>query len=335
MRQTLYFDAPFAISVRSEPLPELTATSVCVQTTLSAISAGTELLFYRGQVPANLPVDASIAGMQETVKYPLSYGYACSGVVVEVGSDVNPQWRGRRVFAFNPHTSAFTVDPAHLLPIPDDISDAQAVLLPNVETAVNFVQDARPLIGERALIFGQGVVGLLTLNLSAKFPLHEIIVADGYSQRRELAQRWGATRVLAPDQVADARIDPDLILELSSNPHTLDAAIQVAGFGTRILVGSWYGDKGAALMLGGSFHRNRVQIVSSQVSTIAASLADRWSKPRRMALAWALLRTIPVADLITHRLPISAAPEAYHLLDQHADTALQILFTYSPSPTHG
>jgi 2-desacetyl-2-hydroxyethyl bacteriochlorophyllide A dehydrogenase len=329
---TLYFDAPYTVAIRSAPQPELPADAVRVATTLSAVSAGTELLFYRGQIPPDLPIDATLPDLQANFAYPLSYGYACVGLVVQVGAAIDPAWRGRRVFAFHPHTSTFVADPAHLLPIPDEITDEQAVLLPNVETAVNFVQDARPLLGERALIFGQGVVGLLTLRLLARFPLCEIAVVDEFAQRLAVAQRWGATATYTPTQLAQATLNPDLILELSSNPAALDGAVQIAGLGTRILVGSWYGTKRATLTLGGTFHRNRIQIISSQVSTIAAPLTDRWDKNRRMQLAWAMLRAIPVADLITHRLPITAAPEAYQLLDQHAATTLQLLFTYPPPP---
>lgn len=333
MRRTLYFDAPYSACVRDEPLPELPPTGVQVQTTLSAISAGTELLFYRGQVPTGMAVDATIAGMGESVTYPLSYGYAAVGIVSLVGTAVDPAWLGRRVFAFNPHTSAFIADPAQLHPIPDDIADEQAVLLPNVETAINFVQDARPLLGERILIFGQGVVGLLTLHLLARFPVAEIVAVDGVAARRDLALRWGAHRAYAPDELAQLHVDPDLILELSSNPHALNAAIQHAGFGTRILVGSWYGDKEAVLALGGSFHRNRVQIISSQVSTVAGALTDRWTKTRRFDLAWSVLRAIPVHALISHRLPIHAAADAYALLDRGDEAALQVLLTYSPPRT--
>jgi 2-desacetyl-2-hydroxyethyl bacteriochlorophyllide A dehydrogenase len=331
MRRTLYFDAPYTTSVRDEPLPDLPPQSVRVQTQLSAISAGTELLFYRGRVPAGMAVDATISGMDAAVIYPLSYGYAALGIVDAVGAEVDPNWLGRRVFGFNPHTSAFVADPSQLISIPAGIADEQAVLLPNVETAVNFVQDARPLLGERAVIFGMGVVGLLTLRILAQFPLAEIVVVDGIAARRELALKWGAQRALTPEAAAEARLDPDLILEVSSSPAALATAVRMAGYGTRIVVGSWYGDKDAVLPLGGTFHRNRVTITSSQVSTIGSALVDRWTKARRFDLAWSLLRSLPAADLISHCLPIEAASTAYAILDRGDGAGLQILFTYSPS----
>lgn len=328
-RNTLYFERPYQVEVHSEALPTIQPNQVLVQTALSAISAGTELLFYRGQVPAGLAVDATIANMDGAVQYPLSYGYACAGEVIAVGDGVDPTWQGRRVFAFHPHTSAFASDPSALIPIPDDLSFEQAVFLPNAETAVNFVMDARPIVGERILLLGLGVVGLLTLHLLRRFPLERLTAIDAYAKRRNVALAWGADVVLSPDQLSKhPALDPDLILELSSNPAALTTAIEVAGYGTRILVGSWYGNKLAHLPLGGTFHRNRIQLFSSQVSALDGQFANRWNKSRRLDTAWTTLRTLPIADLITHRLPITSASQAYQLLDQQPDQALQILFTY-------
>jgi len=328
-RNSVYFVRPYQVEVKSEPLPAIGAREVLIQTAVSAISAGTELLFYRGQVPAGMAVDASIKSMDHSVQYPLTYGYCSAGEVIATGCDVDATWLGRRVFAFHPHTSAFVADPSSLLPIPDSLSYEQAVFLPNMETAVNFVMDARPLFGERVTIFGLGVVGLLTLHLLRKFPLSQLLGVDSYAKRRAIAGAWGADVVLAPGALDTQQdFDPDLILELSSNPAALSSAIQLAGYGTRILVGSWYGDKLASLPLGGRFHRNRVQIISSQVSTLDGQLSNRWSKARRLESAWTHLHSLPIDELITHRIPIESASDAYHLLDTQPDQALQILLTY-------
>jgi threonine dehydrogenase-like Zn-dependent dehydrogenase len=276
-----------------------------------------------------MAVDASIKGMDQSLQYPLAYGYCSAGKVIAIGSDVDSAWLSRRVFAFHPHTTAFVTEPAALLPIPDALSYEQAVFLPNMETDINFVMDARPLFGERVLIFGLGVVGLLTLHLLRQFPLAQIAVTDSYAKRRAIANTWGVDTLFAPDELdAHQEYDPDLILELSSNPAALSSAVQLAGYGTRILVGSWYGDKTASLPLGGKFHRNRVQIVSSQVSTLDGQFSNRWTKARRLQSAWSHLHALPISDLITHRIPIAAASDAYHLLDTQPDQALQILLTY-------
>jgi threonine dehydrogenase-like Zn-dependent dehydrogenase len=120
----------------------------------------------------------------------------------------------------------------------------------------------------------------------------------------------------------------DLLYEVSGSPMALDQAIQCAGFGGRVVVGSWYGDKDAPLHLGGRFHRGRVQVLSSQVSTIAPTLSGRWNKARRFDVAWRMLAAVRPSRFITHRFPIQEAADAYALLDRGSDAALQVVFAY-------
>ena len=202
-----------------------------------------------------------------------------------VGRSTQPGKEDNRYyFAFHPHESHFCASPEALLPVPEGMAPAQAALLPNAETAVNLVMDGAPLVGERVLVMGLGIVGLLTTALLAQFPLAALIAVDPLAQRRRIARRLGASQTLDPGgadgaeglrvALADAgeQLGADLIYELSGQPAALDAAVSAAGFDSRIVVGSWYGTKAAALQLGGSFHRNRVRLISSQVSTIAPRL---------------------------------------------------------------
>jgi 2-desacetyl-2-hydroxyethyl bacteriochlorophyllide A dehydrogenase len=324
----VYFAQPYTIEVATEPRPEPGPGEVLVRTEASAISAGTELLFYCGQVPPDIPVDTAFAGRQSPVAYPIAYGYAAVGTVVATGDHVAPDWLSRRVFAFQPHASYFTCHPGSLQTVPDELPSEVAALYPNVETAVNLVLDAAPLIGEHTVIMGQGVVGLLILRLLNSFPLASITVVDAYPQRRELALRWGAARALSPDEFATDAGNPDLIVEVSGNPQALNAAVACAGFDARIIIGSWYGQKQAHLDLGGAFHRNRVRLLSSQVSTVAPQRSGRWDRARRTALAWEWLRRIPVQELITHRVPLDDAPTIYRLLDERPEGILQAVFHY-------
>lgn len=209
--------------------------------------------------------------------------------------------------------------------------------LPNLETAVNFVMDGRPVIGEYVVILGQGVVGLLTTALLARMPLACLATVDRFPLRRRMSEQLGAQHALDPGAASPAAaivalIDDasgaDLVFELTGNPAALNLAIDAAGFGSRIVVGSWYGQKRAELDLGGLFHRNRIQIISSQVSTIDPRWSGRWDKARRMQTVMKMLKSIPVDALITHRFSVDQAAEAYALLDWHLDQALQVLITY-------
>jgi len=325
---TVTFAAPYRVALQRQPLPTPGPSELLVATEASAISPGSELLFYRGQAPSDMAVDSTIAGLRDaTVSYPISYGYACVGRVTAVGSESLQRWLGRRIFAFHPHASHFTVAAGDALPVPADLSPEDAALLPNMETAVNFVMDGEPVIGERVAVMGQGVVGLLTTALLARFPLAELMTVDPIAERRRLSQAMGATRALTPESAA-ALSDFDLVYELSGNARALDQTIALAGYGSRVVIGSWYGAKEVRLNLGGEFHRSRIRLISSQVSTIDPRWSGRWSKTRRFQLTWRMLGEINIDALITHRLPVEDAARAYELLDQHPGEALQIILNY-------
>jgi 2-desacetyl-2-hydroxyethyl bacteriochlorophyllide A dehydrogenase len=338
--RALYFTAPYQVAVREEYLSPPTPGWVLVQTVVSAISPGTELLIYRGQAPADMPVDETITALSGAFAFPLKYGYAAVGRVIAVGSAAEREWQGRLVFAFHPHASHFLSAPADLLPVPDTLSPEEAVFLPNMETAVNLLMDGHPLIGERVVVFGQGVVGLLTTALLVRLPLCRLITLDRYPSRREHSRELGAhasldagkddvlARLQACLQEEHGAAGADLTYELSGNPAALDQAIVVTGFNGRIVIGSWYGRKRADLNLGGRFHRSRIRLISSQVSTIAPEWGGRWTKGRRLHVAWHMLQHVRPAHLITHRFPFGQASQAYALLDQHPEEAMQVLFTY-------
>jgi 2-desacetyl-2-hydroxyethyl bacteriochlorophyllide A dehydrogenase len=335
--RVLYFRAPYQVEVLEECLPQLAPGQLLVRTIVSAISPGTELLIYRGQAPGDLPADETITALSGALTFPLKYGYAAVGRVIAVGSAAERDWHGRLVFAFQPHANHFLSAPTELLPVPDSLSPEEAVFLPNMETAVNFLMDGHPLIGEQVVVFGQGIVGLLTTALLARLPLCRLLTLDRYALRRQRSQELGAhdsldaatDDVVARLQAEQGAAGADLTYEISGNPMALDQAIAVTGFNGRIVIGSWYGQKRADLNLGGRFHRSRLRLISSQVSTIAPEWAGRWTKSRRIHVAWEMLQHVRPAPLITHRFPFEQASHAYDLLDQHPEQAIQVLLTYT------
>lgn len=337
-RNSLVFAGPRIVEVLEEPLPQPAQDQVLIETVVSAISAGTEGLIYRGEAPAEMEADPTLEGMTGDLQYPLRYGYACVGKVIQLGAGVEQVWEGREVFAFHPHTSHFCAGTSTLIPIPQELSMEDAVFLPNMETAVNLLHDAAPLVGERVLVFGQGIVGLLTTSLLSRVQLSKLITLDPLRERRERSLELEVDASLDPEQeealdaierfleVEGVNGGADLIFELSGNPQALNLALRVAGYNSRIVVGSWYGTKEVRLELGGEFHRKRIDLVSSQVSTIHPKLRGRWNKDRRLKLALRLLTEIIPSRWITHRFDINNASQAYeHLQDPGA---LQILFSY-------
>src|SRR5215207_8639320 len=198
-RKTLYFTATRQVELREESLPGLGAEDVLVQTICSAISAGTDMMAYQGRFPRYVEADSVIPGLRSSFAYPLAYGYACVGVVKDTGTQVDPSWRDKIVFAFQPHTSHFICKPDSLFLIPASLSPESACFLPNMETAVNLVQDAAPIFGERVLVLGQGIIGLLTASLLQKFPLETLVTADPYEMRRAASLKLKVSEVLDPN----------------------------------------------------------------------------------------------------------------------------------------
>lgn len=333
---SVYVTAPGRIELREETMPVPAADQVLVQALLSGISAGTEMLVYRGQLPRDTGDRNDLVSAD--LHYPVCYGYSSVGRVLAVGRDVDRIWQDRLVFAFQPHRSHYVVSPEALLPLPDPLLPQDGVFLPNMETAVNLVQDAEAVLGECVLILGQGVVGLLTAGLLHQFPLRCLVTADRFELRRKASLELGADASLDPSfqdfhalalqSLPSSLQGFDLTLEVSGNPSALDDAVALTAFSGRIVVGSWYGEKRASIDLGGKFHRSRLSVMASQVSTISPKLSARWSKSRRFEAAWDAIQSLRPHKWITHQFPLGEAAEAFRTLDQAPEQTLQVVLSY-------
>ncbi len=337
----LYYTAPLKCAVREEALPDIGPEQLLVEVRCSAISAGTEMLVFTGHIPAGLQVDETLPSYAgQRFAYPLAYGYSSVGKVVAAGAHVNSGWIGQRVFAFRPHQSHYLAPADELIRLPPEMPEEDAVFLASMETAVNLVMDGRPLLGEQVMLLGQGVIGLLTTALLARFPLGALVALDRWPARRQAARDLGAEAVWSgaePDfdreaaavferLGADGRAD--LVFELSGQPSMLDTAIAWAGFGARVVVGSWYGTKAAAIDFGGRFHRQRIRLMTSQVSTIDPIHSARWTARRRLDTALAMLARVQPSRLITHRFAIDNAQRALEQIADRPQETLQVLLTY-------
>ncbi|MFC4988528.1 zinc-binding dehydrogenase [Saliphagus infecundisoli] len=325
-RRSLFFTGERSVEVRDRPVPETEAGEVLVRTERTAMSPGTELLVYRGEISAGAAADETIEALDGEFSYPLQYGYAAVGRVAETGADVGEEWLDRRVFAFNPHESHFTADPEAL--VPTTLAPERALFVPTVEAAVNFVMDARPRIGSGVVVFGQGSIGLTTA-LLAEFPLAELVTVDYDEKRRAVSESFGADRAVSPDAVESVLSEPaDVSLELSGNPEALGEAIDVAGFAGRVIVGSWYETKDVSLRLDEQYHRSHVRVRSSQVSRIDPDHADRWDKRRRMEYVTSWLADADLSPVLTHEFEIGDAKRAYRVVDERRDGVIQAAFRY-------
>jgi len=330
--QAAWFARPGVAEIRSESLPPPGPRDILVHAERSAISHGTEMLVYRGEVPPDTTLDLpTLAG---GFAFPIKYGYASVGLVERAGADVTEVQPGDRVFCLHPHQTRYVVPADFAWPLPADLSAERAVFAANVETALNILLDAPVRLGERVAVYGQGTVGLLVGLMARRNGAGRIAVVDPIEGRRTLARDLGADVAFTPaDATSVALADvlggpPDVVYEVSGNPGALQAAIDSVTDDGTVMVCSWYGTKPAALDLGGRFHRGRIRLRSTQVGRIAPQLSGRWDYARRRGVVLDLLARLPVERLISHRVPFASAPEAYRLLADHPDQAVQVVLTY-------
>jgi len=277
----LWTIAPGRAELREEVLPPPAADQALVRTLASGLSRGTERLVFQGRVPESQWAAMRAPLMGGDFPFPVKYGYAAVGVV-EAGPAA---LLGRRIFCLHPHQDRFLAPAAMCIPIPDAVPTARAVLAANMETAVNILWDARPLVGERALVIGAGVVGLLATALLARIPGLDCPVVDIDPARAPLVEAMGG-RFLPPEAAPG---DRDLILHASAAPEGLRLALDRAGFEARLVEASWYGDREVALPLGEAFHAKRLTLISTQVGAIAPAMRGRRTHAQRLATALALL----------------------------------------------
>lgn len=346
-RRSIVFPAPNTVEVIEEPVPEIGKNEVQARTLLSAVSPGTERLLYRGNMPDATESEGTIDSVLDDTSFPISPGYSCVGRIEKIGDSVSDKYRDKLVFSFQPHTSRFVSPIEEVVVLPSKTSARDAALIPNVETAVNLVMDGQPIIGETVVIFGQGVVGILTLALTAQFPVRSLYTVEPDPSRRARSEAWGADRSFDPNTEAEelretleiSRDAPqelngplyegaDLVYELSGAPNTLDEALTVTGFDGRIIVGSWYGSNRSSLNFGGRFHRSRMEITSSQVSTIDPAYRGRWTKARRMQTVLNLLDVLTPSALISTCYSLSEAPTVYEELTSESSGVFQPAFEY-------
>jgi 2-desacetyl-2-hydroxyethyl bacteriochlorophyllide A dehydrogenase len=314
--RAVHFVAPRRVELREVELPEVADGQLLVATEWSGISSGTELLAYRGEVDPGLPLDETLGALAGTFTFPFRYGYSAVGRVVRPAA---PFQEGRRVFAFHPHQDRFVVDAREVVPV-DDLDPRAATMYPLVETALQVCLDAAPRLGETVVVVGLGAVGILAAALLARTGA-VVLGSEPEPARRAAAAAFGV-RAADPDDAAEAVAalaggrGADLVVEASGNPRALASSLGLLAHEGTVLVCSWYGTKPVPLPLGADFHRRRLALRSTQVSTLPAALTARWDRRRRTELAWSLARELPLSVLATHEFPLERAAEAYACADR-------------------
>ena len=277
--------------IRPAPLREPGPGDVRVRTLRSGVSRGTETLVFRGGVPSSQYAAMRAPFQDGDFPWPVKYGYLSVGVV----DHGPPQLRGRTVFCLYPHQTAYVVPAEAVVVVPDDVPPARAVLAGTVETAVNALWDAAPLLGDRITVVGAGMVGCSVARLLARIPGVQVTLVDVDATRAVVAAALGVGFAL-PADAADGR---DLVVHTSATSAGLQQSLDLLAAEGTVIDLSWYGDADIRLSLGGAFHSGRLGIRASQVGVVAAARRGRRSASERLALALELLRDPAFDALIT------------------------------------
>ena len=315
-----WLSAPGRGEIRPVTLPEPGPSDVLVRTLRSGVSRGTETLVFSGRVPPGQYAAMRAPFQEGDFPAPVKYGYLSVGAVEEGP----PELRGRTVFCLYPHQSAYVVPAGAVALVPEDVPPARAVLAGTVETAVNALWDAAPLVGDRIAVVGAGMVGCCVARLLSRFPGVHVTLVDVDSTRADVATTLGVGFALPEDAAGDR----DLVVHASATSAGLQRSLDLLAPEGTVIDLSWYGDGEVRLSLGGAFHSGRLAIRASQVGTVSPARSARRTTADRLALALDLLRDTAFDALVTGESRFDELPEVMPRLAEGSLPALCHTITY-------
>jgi threonine dehydrogenase-like Zn-dependent dehydrogenase len=299
--RAFWLRAPGTGEIRAERLPEPGPDDVVVRALHTGISRGTETLVFRGEVPESQREQMRAPFQDGDFPGPVKYGYLSVGVVDHGPADL----LGRTVFCLHPHQTVYVVPADAVVPVPDGVPPRRAVLAGTVETAVNALWDAPPLLGDRVTVVGAGMVGCCVARLLARFPGADVELVDVDASKAEVAARLGVP-FAAPRHATGGR---DLVVHSSAAAAGLQLALGLLRPEGTVLELSWYGDREVTVSLGGAFHSGRLGLRASQVGAVAPARRGSRTGRDRLALALDLLRDDAFDALLTGSSSFDELPE--------------------------
>ncbi|WP_432193696.1 zinc-dependent alcohol dehydrogenase [Streptomyces sp. bgisy027] len=322
--RAFWLSSPGEGEIREAVLPEPGEDEVLVRSLYSGVSRGTETLVFRGGVPESQHTAMRAPFQEGEFPAPVKYGYLSVGVV-EAGPTALV---GRTVFCLYPHQTRYVVPASAVTVVPDNVPAARAVLAGTVETAVNALWDAAPLVGDRIAVVGGGMVGCSVAALLARFPGVRLQLVDADPRRAEVAEALGVGFATPEDALGEC----DLVVHASATEQGLSRSLELLRAEGTVLELSWYGDRRVALPLGEAFHSRRLVIRSSQVGTVSPARRSGRSYADRLALALDLLADPALDALVTGESAFDELPEVMPKLTSGEIPALCHRVRYADTP---
>ncbi|TJZ58881.1 zinc-binding alcohol dehydrogenase [Streptomyces piniterrae] len=318
-----WLSAPGRGEIRTLTVPEPGDDEVLVRTVYSGVSRGTETLVFRGGVPVSQHTAMRAPFQEGEFPAPLKYGYLNVGVVEEGP----PSLLGRTVFCLYPHQTHYVVPASAVTPVPDSVPASRAVLAGTVETAVNALWDAAPLIGDRIAVVGAGMVGCAVAALLARYPGVRVQLVDADPARAAVASALGVEFALPEDALGAC----DLVVHASATEDGLTRSLELLAPEGTVIELSWYGDRRVSLPLGEDFHSRRLVVRSSQVGAVSPARRARRTFDDRLGLALDLLAAPAFDALITGESAFEELPRVLPRLATGDLSALCHRIRYGPA----
>jgi threonine dehydrogenase-like Zn-dependent dehydrogenase len=321
--RAFWLRAPFQGEIRPVTVPSPGVDDVLVRTLYSGVSRGTESLVFRGGVPPSQYAAMRAPFQDGDFPAPVKYGYLNVGVVDEGP----PALLGRTVFCLYPHQTRYVVPASAVTPVPDVVPPSRAVLAGTVETAVNALWDAAPLVGDRIAVVGAGMVGCCVAAVLARFPGARVQLVDADPRRAAIAGALGGDVALPGDAAGKC----DLVVHASATSAGLARSLELLAPEGTVIELSWYGDRQVSVPLGEFFHSRRLVVRGSQVGTVSPAQRGRRTFADRLALSLELLADPAFDALISEECGFDELPEVFPRLASGELPALCQLVSYAPT----
>jgi 2-desacetyl-2-hydroxyethyl bacteriochlorophyllide A dehydrogenase len=330
--RVFYYTGPRKLEVLVEPCPAPGPGEIRCRTVCSLVSIGTEMICYERNVEPGSVWDAWI-------QYPFTPGYSSVGEVVDLGPGVTGLAPGDRVCSISSHREWFVDRAEAVHPVPKGVAPEQAAWFQLDIIAQNGIREARPVLGETAVVVGLGPLGQLAVRLLGLTGQRHLVAVDPLAARCDLARGHGPTEVLqAGADIAEARVaeltggqGADLVCDITGHPSVFHSAQHMLG------------KRGRLCLIGDvpfpSQQNLTHDVVSKSLSIIGAhgSLPPwqgnayyRWGKRELTGFFFDLLASgrLGLDSLITHRISPEEAPSVYASIHANRGAYMGVLIDW-------
>ncbi|MEO1922370.1 MAG: bi-domain-containing oxidoreductase [Sphingomonadaceae bacterium] len=280
---------------------------------------------------------------------PIPLGYSLVGKIIESSREAGNYAPGTRVAcagAAIANHAEFNAVPKNLtIPVPDGVSDEDASFITLGAIAMQGVRVAQPTLGERAVVVGLGLLGLLTVQL-LKANGCRVLGFDPNSARAKLAKELGADVAVSVGLAGavDAFTEGDgadfvVVTASTKSSEPTNQAAEISRMkGRVVMVGMTgmeidrepYYKRELELRMSMSYGPGRYDPAYEEQGHDYPLPFVRWTERRNMESFLALVAEgkVTPSKLVTHRYPITEAEDAYGLLQQGKEDYLAVLLDY-------